>query len=95
MDRRRKLSDRQIRDIFKSREPAPVLSKRFGISEQMIYLIRSGRAHSRITRGRERSIRSTERRPATTKLDTIALADAIIDRVIDRLRGRDRSRSRR
>lgn len=82
MDKRRKISDPDIRQIFKSSEPAPVLGKRFGISEQMIYLIRSGRVHARITQGIQKA---PARQAAASNVDTIALADAIIDRLIARL----------
>jgi hypothetical protein len=86
MDRRRKVSDSDIRQIFRSAEPAPVLSKQFGISEQMVYLIRSGRAHSRITQGLHKP---TATRAAADKVVIIAIADAIIDRLIARLRTAD------
>lgn len=86
MDRRRKISDSQIRTIFKSPEPAKALGSRFGVSEQMVYLIRSRRVHNRITKGLKRGMPV---RAASTKIDTVALADAIIDRLIRRLRLRD------
>lgn len=86
MDRRRKINDSQIREIFKSPERASALSKRFRISEQTIYLIRSGREHRGITQGLKRG---TATRAPAVNVDTIALADAIIDRLIKRLRGRD------
>jgi hypothetical protein len=86
VDRRRKISDSQIRTIFKSPEPAKALGSRFGVSEQMVYLIRSRRVHNRITKGLKRG---TAIRTASAKIDTVALADAIIDRLIRRLRLRD------
>ena len=86
MDHRRKISDSQIRAIFKSPETAKALGRRFGVSEQMIYLIRSRRVHDRITKGLKRG---TAPRPASTKIDTAALADAIIDRLVKRLRLRE------
>ena len=90
MDRRRKISDSQIRTIFKSPEPAKALGRRFGVSEQMVYLIRSRRVHSRLTKGLKRG---TAIRTASAKIDTVALADAIIDRLIRRLRLKDTKRS--
>ena len=89
MDRRRKMSDSQIRAIFKSPETAKTLGRRFGVSEQMIYLIRSRRVHRDLTKG---LARGRPARPASTKIDTIALADAIIDGFIKRLRLRDVTR---
>lgn len=89
MDRRRKISDSQIRTIFKSPETAKALGRRFGVSEQMVYLIRSRRVHNQVTKGLKRG---TAVRPVSTKIDTVALADAIIDRLIRRLRARDAKR---
>ncbi len=86
MDHRRKISDSQIRAIFKSPETAKALGRRFGVSEQMIYLIRSRRVHDRITKGLKRG---TAARPVSTRIDTAALADAIIDRLVRRLRLRE------
>lgn len=83
MDRRRKITNSQIRKIFRSPETAKALGRRFGISEQMIYLIRSRRVHHGITRGLKRG---TTSRSVSPKIDTVALADAIIDRLIKRLR---------
>ena len=84
MDRRRKISDSQIRTIFKSAETAKALGTRFGVSEQMVYLIRSRRVHDDVTKGLKRG--TAVRPAASTKIDTVALADAIIDRLIRRLR---------
>lgn len=89
MDRRRKLSDEAIRQIFKSKETSSVLGRRFRISEQMIYLIRSGRAHGRITSGLQKGIAGSRSMSTLTKADIAALADAIIDRLVRRLARRD------
>lgn len=89
MDRRRKISDTQIRTIFKSPETAKALGRRFGVSEQMVYLIRSRRVHDRVTKGLKRGM---PMRPAATKIDTVALADAIIDRLLRRLRVKETKR---
>jgi len=86
MDHRRKISDSQIRAIFGSPETAKVLGSRFGVSEQMIYLIRSRRVHRDLTKG---LVRGRPARQASPKIDAAALADAIIDRLIKRLRLRD------
>jgi hypothetical protein len=88
MDRRRKVSDQAIRQIFVSQEPASVLGRRFHISEQMIYLIRSRRAHADITNALQRGTASAKKPPVLTKADIAALADAIIERLVNRLAGR-------
>jgi hypothetical protein len=89
VDRRRKISDSQIRAIFKSPETAKALGRRFGVSEQMVYLIRSRRVHDQITKGLKRGM---PMRPVSTKIDTVALADAIIDRLLRRLRVKETKR---
>jgi hypothetical protein len=89
MDRRRKVSDQAIRQIFVSKEPASVLGRRFHISEQMVYLIRSRRAHAAITHALHRNTAGAKKPPVLTKADVAALADAIIERLVKRLAGRD------
>ena len=90
MDRRRKISDSQIRAIFTSTKTGSVLSKRYGVSEQMIYLIRSGRVHSALTKGLKPPPRPSPSR--ATKTDMIeALAEAIVNKLVQRLRARPRS----
>jgi hypothetical protein len=91
MDRRRKINDSQIRAIFLSAENTSVLSKRYGVSGQMIYLIRSGRVHGGITKGLRAPIRTNASRASKTD-STEALADAIIDKLVKRLRAGLRSR---
>jgi hypothetical protein len=89
VDRRRKISDSQIRAIFKSPETAKALGRRFGVSEQMVYLIRSRRVHDQITKGLKRGMPI---RPVSARIDTVALADAIIDRLLRRLRVKETKR---
>jgi hypothetical protein len=89
MDRRRKVSDQAIRQIFVSREPASALGRRFHISEQMIYLIRSRRAHASLTNALRRDTTNLKKQPVLTNTDIAALADAIIERLVNRLAGRE------
>ena len=87
MARKSKLRPAQIRQIYRSQETAKALGERYGLSPQMIYLIKSGRAHDKITRGVKRGTRKVARRKTKeAALNINALADAIIDRVIKRLR---------
>jgi hypothetical protein len=90
--RRGKLKPTQIRKIFGATETAKALGKRFGVSPQMIYLIRSGRAYRTITDGlttNRREVTPKHSRSATApQIDVNALADAIIDRLIIRLKVR-------
>ena len=89
MARLRKLTPAKIRKIFQSRETAQALGTRFGISQQMVYLIRSGRAHAVITRGLNRG-KDAKRVSAASErsLNVNRLADAIVDRLIKRLKAR-------
>jgi hypothetical protein len=88
MARKRKLNSAQIREIFRSREPAKALSQQFGVSQQMIYLIRSGRYYADITGGPKRARKASRSAllSAQPSVDVNALADAVIDRLIKRLR---------
>ena len=87
MARARKLKPAAVRAIFKSTEPATKVGPKFGVSTNLIYLIRAGRIHKQITakmsppvkaRGRQRGA------AAPANLDMTALADAIIDRLLAR-----------
>jgi hypothetical protein len=88
MARKRKLNSAQIREIFRSREPTKALSQQFGVSQQMIYLIRSGRYYPDITGGPKRARKASRSAllSAQPSVDVNALADAVIDRLIKRLR---------
>jgi hypothetical protein len=85
MARKSKLRPAQIRQIYRSTETAKALGTRYDISQQMIYLIKGGRVHKRITKGLTRRSKSA---PAHTQatIDIDALADAIVNRLIKRLR---------
>jgi hypothetical protein len=91
MARKRKLTPATVRKIFKSAETGKALSAQFGVSQHMIYLIRSGRAHQKTTSGLEASKRARGRkasRTPTAKIDVNALADALLDRIMARFFGR-------
>jgi len=83
MPRKRKLTPAAVRRIFKSNETAKTLGTRYGVSQNMIYLVRSGRAHKKLTKALAGSKRS---RGSDLKIDINALADALLDRIIARLR---------
>ena len=98
MARLRKLTPAAIRDIFKSGETAKALGTRYGVSQHMIYLIRSGRAHRKLTqrmpvrkRGRGRPASGKTARAASAargvaaQININALADALLDRFMARL----------
>ena len=99
MARLRKLTPASIRDIFKSDETAKALGARYGVSQHMIYLIRSGRAHRNLThrmpvqkrgRGRPASAKSGKVSAGLGAIEQInvkALADALLDRFMARLLG--------
>jgi len=100
MARLRKLTPAAIRDIFKSGETAKALGVRYGVSQHMIYLIRSGRAHRSLTnrmpvqkRGRGRPASAKKGRAASVGraelagINVKALADALLDRFMARLLG--------
>ena len=91
MPRKRKLTQAAVRSIFNSNETAKTLGARYGVSQNMIYLIRSGRAHQRLTNGlpaRKRQRPGRLSSAANMKIDINALADALLDRIIARLRKR-------
>ena len=92
MARTRKLTPAAVRKIFSSSETAKALSDRYGVSQNMIYLIRSGRAHKALTKGLATPKRSRGGRPKSSVIGTKgaidALADALLDRLIARFRGR-------
>ena len=96
MPRRRKLTNAAVRNIFTSQETAKALGARYGVSINMIYLIRSGRAHGKITAGLPAPKRTRGRRAAVVrdvKIDVKALADALIERLATRLMGRRRRKA--
>ena len=65
MARRGKLKPAAVRNIFKSAETAKALGARYGVSQNMIYLIRSGRAHHKLTNGLAAPTRTRDRRNVT------------------------------
>ena len=88
MARARKLNSSKIRKIFQSPETAKALSRRFGVSTQMIYLIRSGGYYGDITKGLKRAgkVGRDALHAVQPRIDINALADAVLDRLIKRLR---------
>ena len=91
MARKGKLGSAAVRKIFKSVETAKALGSRYGVSQNMIYLIRAGRAHQKVTSGLAAPKRTRGRRSAATpdaRIDIDKLADALLARIIARLRGR-------
>ncbi len=91
MARKGKLGSAAVRKIFKSVETAKALGSRYGVSQNMIYLIRSGRAHQKVTGGLAAPKRTRGRRSAQApdaRIDINKLADALLNRIVARLRGR-------
>ncbi len=87
MARRGKLTPSAVRKIFKSEATAAALSSQYGVSQNMIYLIRSGRAHQRITGTLTPAKTRLSRQAARgSRIDINALADALLDRLVKRLR---------
>ena len=64
------------------------MAKRFGVSTNLIYLIRQGRVHKKITGGlaSPAPVKKTKGKTDARAIDLDALADAIIDRLVARLR---------
>lgn len=91
MARGYKLRPSTVRKIFSSTEPAPAMAKRFGVSTNLIYLIRQGRVHKKVTKGLAPAVRSKGTKSATPAIDLDALADAVIDRLVSRLGAKARS----
>lgn len=88
MARTRKFTNAAVRKIFKSDETAKALGARHGVSQNMIYLIRSRRAHQEITNGLAAPLRTRgrgRRRATDVEIDIKALANALADRLIARL----------
>jgi hypothetical protein len=88
MARAKKLKPAIVRTIFKSAEPAPKVAERFGVSANLVYLIRQGKIHKTVTANLTRPERTSRRgRPpsAVSNINIKLLADAIIDRFMARL----------
>ena len=93
MARPRKLTPAAVRKIFKSTGSAPTLAKQFGVSANLVYLIRNGRIHKKVTGAMAAPARALGRQRTTggsANIDVKALADAIIDRLSARLFSRGR-----
>jgi hypothetical protein len=91
MPGRGKLSPAAVHKIFKSTDTAKVLGARHGVSQQMVYLIKSGRVHKKLTSGLTAPPRTRGRRTARkpdVRSDINALADALLKRIIARLKRR-------
>jgi transposase-like protein len=91
MARPKKLKPAAVRKIFKSTGSASTVAKEFGVSANLIYLIRGGRVHKQITgtmaspgRGQRRGVLPA----SVANIDVKRLADAIIDGLIARFRQR-------
>ncbi|HUK58754.1 MAG TPA: hypothetical protein VLV50_05935 [Stellaceae bacterium] len=88
MARAKKLKPATVRTIFKSTESAPKVAARFGVSTNLVYLIRQGKIHKKVTARLARPVRTTLRgRPSSigsTNINIKVLADAIIDRLVAR-----------
>jgi hypothetical protein len=89
--RRRKLTPKAVRAIFKSLESAPQAARQFKVSTQLVYLIRAKRIHKAVTARLKAPMRVARGqkipRPAF-KIDIRALADAIVESLAKRLRAR-------
>ena len=88
MARAKKLTPAAARAIFKSTESAPKVAARFGVSTNLIYLIRQGKIHKKVTAKLATPSRVNGRSrlaPSVANIDIKSLADAIIDRFMARL----------
>jgi hypothetical protein len=87
MARVKRLKPATVRTIFKSTEAAPRVAVRFGVSTNLVYLIRQGKIHKKITARLTRPARTTLRgRPSSiaANINIKVLADAIVDRLVAR-----------
>jgi hypothetical protein len=88
MARPKKLTPAAVRSIFKSTGSAPTIAKQFGVSANLVYLIRNGRIHKKVTGAMAAPARARGRRGSAdtaANINVNALADAIIDRLSVRL----------
>jgi hypothetical protein len=88
MARPKKLTPAAVKSIFKSSDPAAKVGARFGVSTNLVYLIRSGRIHKKITSTMSAPAKAPAKQRAATiaaGINMNALADAIIDRLMARL----------
>ena len=88
MARARKLTPTAVRAIFQSTDSGPKVAARFHVSTNLVYLIRQGKIHRKITASLDPSPRVSGRMRGADHLDSIdknILADAIIDRFLARL----------
>ena len=88
MARPKKLTPAAVRRIFKSTGSAPTIAKQFGVSANLVYLIRNGRIHKKVTGAMAAPARARGRRGSAdtaANINVNALADAIIDRLSVRL----------
>ena len=91
MARPGKLTPAAVRAIFKSTESAPKVAGRFGVSTNLVYLIRQRKIHKKVTAtlaSPSRANGRSRRVPSASGVDVKSLADAIIDRLIARLSSR-------
>jgi hypothetical protein len=93
MPRRRKLTPAAVRNIYKSTETAKTQAERFGVSANLVYMIRQGRRHQGLTKGIAAPVRKRGRRSANPGggMDLNVLADRIIDRLVARLKARPKA----
>jgi transposase-like protein len=88
MARARKLTPAAVRAIFKSTESAPKVASRFGVSTNLVYLIRQEKVQKKVTAKLATPSRANSRSrrvPSVPNIDVRSLADAIIDRFMARL----------
>jgi hypothetical protein len=90
MARQKKLSPQAVRTIFKSKERAADIAKQFKVSQNLVYLIRARRIHSRVTNRLKEPERPRRGRPSgqNARIDVKQLANAIVQQLVRRLRGK-------
>jgi transposase-like protein len=84
----KRLSPRIVRAIFQSAESAPATAKRYGVSPNLVYLIRGRRIHKATTMGLKSpqiTRREGRKQPAARRIDVDRLVDAISRNVVREL----------
>jgi hypothetical protein len=98
----KRLSPATVRAIFRSKETAPTLAKRYGVSTNLVYLIQQRKIHKAVTENIRKPIRKRRTSAAraraqfSPRLDVNQLADRVAEIVtmrvltglVDRLRGK-------
>jgi hypothetical protein len=93
--KRRKLVPARVRATFKNHEPVATTATKFGVSPNLIYLVRARRIHPTTTqkmraprRVRHRRWMIVLARRAAVRIDLERLANRIVRNFLKRLRGR-------